>query len=68
MKRVKATYYIEPEHLNVLEAERIHRINAGVARSECSVSALVNEAIKRLGLQDTPSAASSVASAIKSSH
>ena len=46
-KRVKATFYFDPESLAALEEERLRRIGRGVARSETDLSDLVNEAIRR---------------------
>ena len=46
-KRVKATFYFDPDSLAALEEERLRRIGKGVARSEADLSDLMNEAIRR---------------------
>jgi len=45
-RRLKMTFYLDPESLGALEAERLRRIQAGTPRSEADLSDLVNEAIR----------------------
>src|SRR6185295_7109674 len=44
-QRVKATFRMDPESLGALEVERRLRLEAGIARSLCDLSDLVNEAV-----------------------
>ena len=44
--RAKATFYLDPGDMTLLEGERLRRIQAGQARRGADLSALVREAIR----------------------